>query len=126
MRRELATWADLIVTMTAEQAEEVAEMAPEAEAKTFTLKELVPLLEDPSPPPTAERDEILRRIGEAHRIRTQRGVAGTAHLTDVDVADPLGLSDVVYRAVANEVEGLIDRLVTGLVGRRDATLATDA
>ena len=39
--RDLANWADLIITMTAEQSAEVRSEAPEADGKTFTLKELV-------------------------------------------------------------------------------------
>jgi protein-tyrosine phosphatase len=39
--RDLAARADLIITMTAEQREEVRREAPEAADKTFTLKGLV-------------------------------------------------------------------------------------
>ncbi|MGH2764542.1 MAG: hypothetical protein ACRDKA_01300, partial [Actinomycetota bacterium] len=41
---DLASWADLVITMTAEQRDEVLDTAPEAAPKAFTLKELVALL----------------------------------------------------------------------------------
>jgi protein-tyrosine-phosphatase len=122
--RELAAWADLIVTMTDEQAKEVAESEPGAESKTFTLKELVNILE--SLPPVeggASPEDVLERLGEAHRRRADGRVAV---LTDRDVSDPLGLSETVYRAVAHELGELLERLVTGLVGRHGPTLAKEA
>jgi hypothetical protein len=42
------------------------------------------------------------------------------------MSDPLGLSQTVYRAVAHEMAGLIDRLVTGLGGPSDAALVKEA
>lgn len=121
---DLAVWADLILTMTAEQASEVAEIAPDATPKTFTLKELVGLLE--ALPPVSEagdRETVLHRLAEAHRIRTE---TREPQLADADMADPLGLSQTVYRAVAHEIAGLIDRLVAGLAWRSDAAPAQGA
>lgn len=120
---DLADWADLVITMTSEQAEEVAEEAPGTEAKTFTLKEMVAILRS-LPPVTVEptRDALLERVARADR--TRRAGDAPAPL-DLDVADPLGLSRPTYRAVANELEGLVDDLVWGLVGERDTAMARE-
>ena len=112
--RELADWADLVVTMTAEQRDEVLREAPDARAKTFTLKELVALLD--ALPPAADAplgDATLERIAAADRLRAEPGMPA---LIDEDIVDPLGLSQLAYRAVAHEIEGLLDRLVRGLAG----------
>lgn len=112
---ELADRADLVITMTEEHAEEVLDLAPEARAKTFTLKELVGLLDElPGADPAMSRAALLDRIAAADRMRRFPGVILTA---DMDVADPLGLSMEAYRATAWEIEGLIDRLVEGLAGK---------
>jgi protein-tyrosine phosphatase len=112
---ELADRADLVVTMTEEHKEEVLDLAPEAGAKTFTLKELVGLLDElPAADPAVSRDALLDRIAAADRMRRH---PDALLAEDTDVADPLGLSMEAYRATAWEIEGLIDRLVEGLAGR---------
>lgn len=111
--RELATWADLIVTMTIEQQEEVRELVPDAQSKTFTLKELVAILRSlPEVSGEATREALLDRVAEADRAR------GVDYVPphDMDVSDPLGLSDTVYQAVASELDGLVTELVRRLVG----------
>ena len=115
---ELSTWADLVITMTLEQAEEVLEQAPEAAEKTFTFKELVAILNS-LPPLAADeptRESLVDRVREAHAARA----GGLAPPADLEVSDPLGLSDVVYLAVAQELDGLVDALIRGLVGGRDS------
>ncbi len=111
-----ADWADLVVTMTAEQRDEVHEASPEAGPKTFTLKELVALL-GALPPPEGEpsRDAFLARVAEAHELR--QGGTGPRPV-DEDVADPLGLGMEAYRATCWEIEELIDAAVRGLAGER--------
>jgi protein-tyrosine phosphatase len=122
--RELADWADLIVTMTDEQAAEVAEVDADAAPKTFTLKELVSLL-DLLPPirEGGEAKDVQTRLAEAHRLRSD---GRQSDLMDRDVADPLGLSETVYRAVAHELNELLGRLLVGLLGRSDRSLAQEA
>ena len=122
--RELAAWADLIVTMTDEQTEEASATDPDAASRIFTLKGLVSILGSlPPPREGARRKEILARIGEADRLRAD-GHLG--ELLDPDVADPLGLSEPVYRAVAHELHQLLGRLVTALLGHPDAAVASEA
>jgi protein-tyrosine phosphatase len=118
---DMAKWADLIITMTTEQAAEVLQESPEARAKTFTLKELVSLLGS-LPPRAAEtrpKEGLTKRIGEADHARS----SGHSLPADLDVADPLGLSETVYLAVANELEGLVDDLLRELIGGRESAAA---
>ncbi len=49
---DLAGWADIVITMTAEQAAEVKHEVPDAADKTFTLKSLV--RETPADPDVAD------------------------------------------------------------------------
>jgi protein-tyrosine phosphatase len=109
--------AELIVGMAAEHLEDVRALAPEAESRTFTLKELVRLLEDTGPrpvDPTASDGGLADAVADAHRRRT-----GSPPIPDEDdVMDPLGLSLQSYRVVASELEDLCERLASGLYGGR--------
>jgi protein-tyrosine phosphatase len=111
---ELVERADLVLTMTEEQRDEVLEQAPGVRGKTFTLKELVTLLRELGPPPVdAGREGLLARVEAADRLR--RALDAPA-VPDADVSDPLGLAVDAYRAVAWEIDGLVDALVEGLYG----------
>jgi protein-tyrosine phosphatase len=116
-RRE-ARRADLVLAMTAEQREEILAEAPDAGEKTFTLKEVVALLEALPPPTDAgpSRQALVDRIEAAHELR-EAGRAPT--VADEDVADPLGLPEDAFGAVAREIDLLIHRLAEGLVGTPD-------
>jgi protein-tyrosine phosphatase len=106
--------ADLIVGMAAEHLEDVQALVPEAESRTFRLKELVRLLEDTGPrpvDPTASDGGLAGAVSDAHRRRT-----GSPGPDDDDVMDPLGLSLQSYRVVASELEDLCERLASGLYG----------
>jgi protein-tyrosine phosphatase len=111
---DLIGWADLVITMTAEHRDEVLDMTPDAADRTFTLKELVALL-GALPPPDVERsrDALLARVDEASALRASGRAPAPA---DEDVADPIGMSDETYRAVAWELEELTDALVRRLAG----------
>jgi protein-tyrosine-phosphatase len=113
--RALVGRADLVVTMTEEQRDEVLEHAPDAGGKVFTLKQLVALLAElplPSSPP--DRAALLERIRAADRLR--RGPDAPL-IPDPDVSDPLGLALDAYRAVAWELDRLVDGMVEGLFGK---------
>jgi protein-tyrosine-phosphatase len=121
---QLAAWADLVVAMTAEQRAEILEQAAEAAEKTFTLKEVVALLEAlPEPAGERSRAAILGRIAAANDLRAS---AGSPSVADDDVADPLGQPPFVFRAVASEIEDLTDRLVEGLLGAAEHAPAREA
>lgn len=115
--------AVLVVAMGTDHRDAVARLVPEARARTFTLKELVRLLEaHPSDPnlllePLERLEEEVRRA-DAHRAHSFR-----RHPRDQDVADPLGMSMETYRAVAWELDEWCGRLTNGLFGRAGARTA---
>ncbi len=113
--------ADLVVTMTADHATDVLQLAPEAAEKTFTLKELAALVAAlPPSAPSTDRGEVLERIAEAHRLRTESPGTNPPE----DVRDPLGMPPDAYREVAQEIEEAVDELVQGLFGIREPAEAS--
>jgi protein-tyrosine phosphatase len=122
-RADLADWADLVITMTAEQRDEVLAVSPGARTKAFTLKEAAALMRGRPPVEgPLDRSALLARIAEADQARQ----AGAPLLADEDVADPLGMSALTYRAVAAEIEGLVDGLLRGLGADLETPSAAEA
>lgn len=82
-------------------------------ARTFTLPELVDLLEViPDPPPGGPPHERARlRIREAHAARPPERNRPVPEL-----ADPLGRSPRAQREIANELRGLVSTLTQRLFG----------
>jgi protein-tyrosine phosphatase len=119
--REHLTEADLVLAMTAEHRDAVARVDPQAITKTFTLKELVRLLED-LPAPDEGRESLPLRIAEADAHR-RAGFAGNLH--DEDVADPIGHPVETYRAVAWELAAWSERLVEALFGATPRAAAAE-
>jgi protein-tyrosine phosphatase len=121
VRGELLREADLIVCMAGEHRDRLTVQLPEVAGRTFTLKELVRLLE-PQPPAAAEASPwtMAPRIARAHAMRQ---IDPTAHL-DEDIADPLGQPMEAYRAIAWELEDWISRLAAGLYGAAPSGAAT--
>jgi protein-tyrosine phosphatase len=105
--------ADLILCMAAEHRDAIAALAPSAADRTFTLKELVRLLERAPLARDATPTPLAARIEEAARLRA---TAGSPNPFDEDVVDPLGMSDDTYRAIAWELDRWIERLVAALYG----------
>lgn len=99
---------ELVLAMAAEHRDRVAGMDPDAANRTFTLKELVRLLEE-LPPAAGET------LGDRVAAANERRGAGSHHRDD-DVADPIGYPIETYRAVAWELSDWTDRLVNGLFG----------
>lgn len=111
--------ADLVLCMAAEHREAIERSVPEAAGRTFTLKELVRLVEaldpiDATPSPRG----MPERISAAGDLR-RSGFEGNPY--DEDVADPLGLPVDSFRAVAWELDELCRRLADGLYGRAPAS-----
>ena len=95
--------ADLVVCMAAEHRDAIARTWPGAADKTFTIKELVRLLEGaPAAGP------IPARVAAAAAARN-----GSAPATE-DVRDPLGDPIDGYREIADELQDLSDRLAVAL------------
>jgi protein-tyrosine phosphatase len=114
LAREDLAEADLVLTMTSEQRDAVARVDAQATGKTFTVKELVRLLETLPGSERAKGPESLAlRIAEADAHR-RTGFAGNPD--DEDVADPIGHPIETYRAVAWELAAWSERLVEVLFG----------
>ena len=111
--------ADLVLTMTAQHREEVADLDPSARTRTFTLKELVRLLEDVrTRAPDGGHDSLTSRI----RAADARRAGGPGSMPDdQDIADPIGQPIDTYRAVAWEIATWCERLIGALFGPEDAT-----
>jgi protein-tyrosine phosphatase len=126
LTRDMAQEADLIVAMSSEHRTGVARLAPATAARTFTIKELVYLLESsPTGPSDAPPAQQLRTAVQA-ASGLRRDLADM-ELLDEDIADPLGLGIESFRAVAWELEGLSKRLADGLFpGRGKASVADHA
>ena len=100
--------ADLIIAMATEHAGSVEALEPAAADSTFTLKELVRLLEATPGDPAG-----MEAIGDAAARRAE-GFEGNP--LDDDVADPLGMSMEAYRAMAWELQEWTERLADALYG----------
>ena len=105
--------ADLILTMTQDHTDRIDAAAPGAAARTFTLKELVLLL---------EADETAGGGIEAALSADLRRPRGRP-AADLDVADPYGMSMDGYRDMAAELKEWTERLAEALFGPVPATAA---
>jgi protein-tyrosine phosphatase len=116
LARPLVDDADLVLAMAAEHRKAVTEAASAAAQKTFTLKELVRLLEA-LPPAAADHGHpgrtLITRVADADRLRRE-GFESAPF--DEDVADPIGMPFEMYRAVAWELDEWGKRLVVGVFG----------
>lgn len=103
--------ADLVVTMAAEHRDAIRAWLPEAADRTFTLKELVRLVESLGRPETG--GDLADRVAAA-ADRRREGFPGNP--LDDDVVDPLGMPLDSYRAIAWELDEWTERLAEGLAG----------
>jgi protein-tyrosine phosphatase len=103
--------SDLILTATADQAEYVAELRPDARSRTFVLGEFGRLL--PSVPGEDLPDNVYDRgvalVAAADAVR-----AGKAPLRSDDLADPYMRGDEVFSRVADQIESTVRPLVLRL------------
>jgi protein-tyrosine phosphatase len=114
LAREDPAEADLVLAVSTEHRDEVVRLDPHATTKTFTLKELVRLLEDlPDRADARGPESVAARVAEADAHR-RAGFHGNPE--DEDVADPLGHPIETYRAVAWELASWCERTVRGLFG----------
>jgi protein-tyrosine phosphatase len=114
--------AALVIGMAPEHVEIVIRLVPAAAGKSFTLKELVRLLEAlPAPGPGEPEEVLMARVSQADVLR-RSGFEGDP--LDEDIADPLGMPLAAFRAVASEVDEWCARLADGLLGRAPARTST--
>ncbi len=99
--------ADLIVCMARDHREGIVRTRPDLAAKTFTIKELVRLLEA-----SPSRGSVAERVAAAAASRNG------SDRTDEDVRDPLGDPIDGYRQVAAELHDLSYRLAAALASGR--------
>jgi protein-tyrosine-phosphatase len=111
----------LILGMSPEHASAVIAEVPEARSRTFTLKELVRLLEALPAGGHPATERWPERVAAADRLRTS-GFGGDPR--DDAVADPLGMPLDAFRDVAAELDEWCSRLTDGLFGRAETPAAT--
>lgn len=110
--------ADLVIGFEASHVRQAVVDANAERLRSFTMREIVRLLEEIPPP---QDEDVL--------VRARRAVAGAAALRASDpvhrragsTPDPLGSSTKVYRETASEVRDLSLRLVAALFGISDAS-----
>ncbi len=99
--------ADLVLTMEQAHVREVAVLDREHFGRTFTLREIVRRGGEVGPRKDGETVEgWLERVAIGRRVRDVLGVG-----TGDDVADPYGRSATTYRRAADEIDGLLVRLL---------------
>lgn len=128
LTRAMVEPADLVVAMSSEHRDGVARLAPRAAGRTFTIKELVYLLES-GPEGIAEGSTVQQLRSAVDRATALREGAADMELMDEDIADPLGLGLESYRATAWELESLTARLTDALfpaAGGRDVSMAEES
>ena len=101
--------ADLIIGMARSHVREVVSLAPDALARTYTLKELVRAAKAAGRRRSNESiTDWLARVG-AGRRRTD--LAGVGHDDAFDIEDPVGRDRLAYEATAAEIDALLADLV---------------
>jgi protein-tyrosine phosphatase len=105
LRPGMAETSDLVVCMTAEHRDALVRSTPSVAGRTFTLKELVRLLEAL---PDGSPDQASDRVAAADELRRTGRRTG---FEEDDVADPLGLPLDGYRAIAAELDDRCSHLV---------------
>jgi len=119
LSRSMIDTADLVLGLAAEHREAVLRISPEAMSRTFTLKELVALLEARQVERTG--DPIQRLRAGAAAGSEVRASPDQPVLADEDVGDPLGLGLHAFQASAWEIEDLVRRLVTSVFGQKEGS-----
>jgi protein-tyrosine phosphatase len=117
LSRPMVDDADLVLAMAGEHRDAIVHAVPEALGRTFTLKELVRLLDALPPAPFSASFDLASlkgRVAQAAELRAG-GFEGSPY--DEDVSDPLGHPPETFRAVAWDLEEWCDRLLQGMFGK---------
>ncbi|HEX6231295.1 MAG TPA: hypothetical protein VF029_06245 [Actinomycetota bacterium] len=124
--RDEVSDAALTIGMSRSHRDHLVRLVPDAASRTFTLKELVRLVEAlPPRDPGGDPDARLREV--VARADALRGKGFVGDQGDEDVADPLGMPFGAFRAVAHDIHSWCGRLAVGLFGRASVRtgVATD-
>lgn len=121
---EICTESDLLIAMVWDQVAHVWGMVPDAWARCFTLKEFVHYARQaPMRPPIIfadEADRMRERVASAHelrrRARTDHGFFGGLRSQDVNLLEPEGRSDAVWKTFAKAVDVLVTDVIHLLAG----------
>ena len=101
---------DLVITMTRAHVREVVALDPSAWARTFTLKELARLVRRERFAGVGDAGSWAARFGAG---RTVQGLLGADERDDI--GDPYGGSLAVHRAIAKEIDELLEAVVDGFL-----------
>ncbi|HEX5741204.1 MAG TPA: phosphotyrosine protein phosphatase [Pilimelia sp.] len=109
--------SDLVLTATAEQADYVAELRPDAADRTFVLGELGRLLPVVAAAalPAAGPDPKLVYARGAALVEAARAARGAGPLPSDDLVDPYGLADAAFTRVADEIAATVNPLAALLL-----------
>jgi protein-tyrosine phosphatase len=122
---DLVDMSDLVLCATGEQVAYVLDLRPDADHRTFTLREFGRLLG------TVDLDRLpavgdcaltaydrgLALVAEVDRARHDRGVRLAAGRGD-DLADPWGMPDVEFSRVADQIQETVIPLAAALAGAK--------
>ena len=100
--------ADLVLGMARQHVREAVVLAPDAWPRTFTLKELV--RRGTTIGPRKDGEPLEAWLGRAHIGRTTSSLMGAS--PDDDIDDPIGKPKAAYQRMVDELDDLVDRLVT--------------
>jgi protein-tyrosine phosphatase len=120
LRSEHIDGADLVLTATADQAEYVVALRPDAAERTFVLGEFARLLAvvDPDvlPPAAPSPDAVYARgVALVEAVHTAREDAQSLPADDLD--DPWGRGDQTFGRVADEIEQTVGPFAAALLGQ---------
>ena len=102
--------SDLVIGMTLDHvASAVVDRGANPE-RSFTITELVRLLELSRPKPTHSPEEAAEVVTRAHATRARQKTFVPAE----DIEDPMGGPRKAYEAMADRLDGLCRRMATGM------------
>jgi protein-tyrosine phosphatase len=103
---DLVRSTDLVLGMSREHVREAAVAAPDCFGRVFTLKQLVRLGDREGP---RRQESFATWLGAVGADRKTSDLLGADEADDI--ADPMGQRLAEYARTADEIEGLLDRLV---------------
>ena len=121
LTQELASWADLILTMTTNHKKQVILDFPEAVDKTYTLKEYA-LSNELTKAKIQEREQWISELQIKKALQQPVTAEDQSRLDlldegipDFDIMDPFGRHLAVYRDCADEIEQAVKKTIEKLV-----------